>query len=299
VPNIHLAVPRIDYCSIGKMSTDNFRRSAWCVLVSSLAFASMAAVIKHVAADMPTEMTVFFRNFFGLLALAPLLLRGGVPLKTEHPRWHIGRALFGVIAMYCFFYALGKLPLADAVLLNYTAPIFTPLIALFWLHERVSNNVRWAIAVGFVGVLLILKPGHDLFTPATLVGLASGLFAAFAMTSIRRMAKTEPAFRIVFYFAVIATVVSAVPLLWTWRNVAWLDLIPLAGLGVLASIGQLFLTKAYTLAPAARVGALTYATVVFAAALGWMFWGETLDLFSLAGALLVGAGGAMAMRRFF
>jgi len=282
-----------------KMSSDHLRRSAWCVLVSSLAFASVAALIKHLAVAMPTEMTVFFRNCFGLLALTPLLLRGGVSLKTEHPRWLIGRALFGVTAMYCFFYALGKLPLADAVLLNYTAPIFTPLIALLWLHERVPTNVRWAIAVGFVGVLLILKPGHDLFTPATLVGLASGLFAAFAMTSIRRMAQTEPPLRIVFYFAVVATGVSALPLPWAWRNVAWIDLVPLVGIGVLASIGQLFLTKAYTLAPAARVGALTYATVVFAAVLGWLFWDETLDTFSLGGALLVGLGGALAMRRFF
>lgn len=281
------------------MSANNLTRSAWCVLVSSLAFASMAGLIKHLAVSMPTEMTVFFRNIFGLIALAPLLLRGNITLKTEHPRWHISRAVFGVTAMYCFFYALGKLPLADAVLLNYTAPVFTPLIALLWLRERVPVNVRWAIAVGFVGVVLILKPGHALFTPVTLVGLASGLLAAFAMTAIRRMAQTEPALRIVFYFSVVATAVSAVPLLWAWQNVAWLDLIPLAGLGVFASIGQLFLTKAYTLAPAARVGALTYATVVFAALLGWIFWGETLDLFSVGGAVLVGIGGALAMRRFF
>lgn len=281
------------------MSANNLTQSAWYVLVSSLAFAAMAGLIKHLAVAMPTEMMVFFRNFFGLIALAPLLLRGNITLKTEHPRWHISRAVFGVTAMYCFFYALGKLPLADAVLLNYTAPVFTPLIALLWLHERVPVNVRWAIAVGFIGVVLILKPGHDLFTPATLVGLASGLLAAFAMTAIRRMAQTEPALRIVFYFSVVATVVSAVPLLWAWQNVAWLDLLPLAGLGVFASIGQLFLTKAYTLAPAARVGALTYATVVFAALLGWIFWGETLDLFSLSGAVLVGLGGALAMRRFF
>jgi drug/metabolite transporter (DMT)-like permease len=97
----------------------------------------------------------------------------------------------------------------------------------------------------------------------------------------------------------VATSVSALPLLWAWQNVLWSDLIPLLGIGVLASIGQLFLTKAYTLAPAARVGALTYATVVFAAALGWLFWGETLDAFSVGGALLVGVGGALAMRRFF
>lgn len=278
---------------------DPLRRSAWCVLVSSLAFAGMAALIKHLSVNMPTEMTVFFRNLFGLIALLPLLLRGSVQLKTNNLRWHIDRAMFGVAAMYCFFYALGKLPLADAVLLNYTAPIFTPLIALLWLHERVPHTVRWGVAVGFVGVVLILKPGHVLFSPATLVGLASGVFAAFAMTSIRRMAQTEPTLRIVLYFSVVATGVSAVPLLWAWQNIAWPELVPLAALGVLASIGQLFLTKAYTLAPAARVGALTYATVVIAAVLGWIFWGEVLDIFSVGGALLVGVGGTLAMRRFF
>lgn len=278
---------------------DPLRRSAWCVLVSSLAFAGMAALIKYLSVSMPNEMTVFFRNLFGLIALSPLLLRGSVQLKTNNLRWHIDRAIFGVAAMYCFFYALGKLPLADAVLLNYTAPIFTPLIALLWLHERVPNTVRWGVAVGFVGVVLILKPGHVLFSPATLVGLASGVFAAFAMTSIRRMAQTEPTLRIVLYFSVVATGVSAIPLLWAWQNITWSELVPLVALGVLASIGQLFLTKAYTLAPAARVGALTYATVVIAAVLGWMFWGEVLDIFSLGGALLVGVGGTLAMRRFF
>jgi drug/metabolite transporter (DMT)-like permease len=161
----------------------------------------------------------------------------------------------------------------------------------------VPNHVRWAIVVGFAGVALILKPGHDLFTPVAFIGLASGFFAGLAMTTIRRMASTEPAVRVVFYFAVIGTVISAVPLTWSWQAVELELVFPLTAIGVLASVGQLFLTKAYMLAPAARVGALTYATVVFAALYGWLFWSETPDAYSLFGAVLVVFGGALAIGR--
>lgn len=258
----------------------------------------MGALIKHIAPTLPNEMLVFFRNFFGLIALLPFIYRTGVvQLRTEHLRWHLSRALFGVTAMYCFFYSLGHLPLADALLLNYTAPVFTPLIAAYWLRERLTAQLMWAAAIGCAGTVVILKPGHELFTPVAFIGLASGVFAALAMSSIRRMANTEPAVRIVFYFGVVATLVSAVPLLWAWQTPdvttsAWLIVS-----GVLATVGQIFLTKAYSRAPAARVGPLTYVTVVFAAMYGWMFWGEAPDAWSISGAFLVALGGALAMRR--
>jgi drug/metabolite transporter (DMT)-like permease len=274
---------------------DPNRKSAYFVLVSSLAFASMAALIKFVSVSIPHEMTVFFRNFFGLVALTPLLFRENFEIKTRNASWHLTRAVFGLTAMYCFFFALGRMPLAEAVLLNYTAPIFTPIIAILLLREEVPPHVWWAIAVGFVGVVLILKPGHELFTPVAFVGLASGVFAAFAMTTIRRMSATEPTVRIVFYFALVGTLGSSVPLLWSWQPVDLSLVFPLTAIGVLATVGQLFLTKAYSLAPAARVGSLTYGTVVFAALFGWMFWGEAPDWYTAIGALLVFVGGALAV----
>jgi drug/metabolite transporter (DMT)-like permease len=276
---------------------DANRKSAYFVLVSSLAFASMAALIKSVSVSIPHEMTVFFRNFFGLVALTPLLFRENFEIRTKNTSWHLSRAVFGLTAMYCFFFALGRMPLADAVLLNYTAPIFTPIIALLMLREEVPTQVWWAIGVGFVGVVLILKPGHALFTPVAFVGLASGIFAAFAMTTIRRMSATEPTVRIVFYFALVGTLGSSLPLYWSWQSVDLALVFPLTAIGVLATIGQLFLTKAYTLAPAARVGSLTYTTVVFAALYGWLFWGEAPDWFTGLGALLVFVGGALAIGR--
>jgi drug/metabolite transporter (DMT)-like permease len=153
------------------------------------------------------------------------------------------------------------------------------------------------VLVGFVGVLLILKPGSALFSPAGLVGLCSGVLAATAMTNIRYISDTEPATRIVFYFALCATGISAVPMGWAWQmptGVAWL-LMMCAGL--FATLGQLTLTHAYSLAPAARIGSLIYSTVVFAGLIDWWIWNDVPDAYSVAGALLVAGASVLATRR--
>lgn len=233
----------------------------------------------------------------GPLALLPWALHRGLgQLKTTDLPGHIGRDLAGVSAMYCYFYASAHLPLAEAVLLNYSMPLFIPFIAALWLGEQVSPRLWAAIGVGFAGIVLILKPGLSLFTPVSLIGLASGLFAALAMVSIRRLSKTEPTLRIVFYFSLVSTVVSAAPLIWRWQTPdpgLWALLI---GMGALASLAQLLLTRACSHAPAAQVGPFTYSTVVFAAAIGWIFWSEIPDLLSFGGTALVCLAGVPTIR---
>lgn len=279
------------------MQSDDLRRGAVLMLASGLLFSAMGALVKYLSAELPNEMVVFFRSVTGLLALLPwVLYRGAGQLKTKNLRGHLGRGLAGVAAMYCYFYAIAHLPLAEAVLLNFSTPLFIPFIAHLWLGEKVSARIWAAIGVGFVGIVLILKPGLDLFTPVSLIGLASGLFAALAMVSIRRLTRTEPALRIVFYFSLVCTAVSAVPLLWRWQapdSGLWALLI---GMGALASLAQLLLTRAYSHAPAAQVGPFTYSTVVFAAVIGWIFWGEVPDLLSFGGTALVCLAGIMTIR---
>jgi drug/metabolite transporter (DMT)-like permease len=276
---------------------DDLRRGALLMLASGLLFSTMGALVKHLSAHLPNEMVVFFRSAMGLLALLPWVLHRGVSqLKTKKLRGHLGRGLAGVAAMYCYFYAIAHLPLAEATLLNYSTPLFVPFIAAAWLGEKISRKLWTAIATGFVGILLILKPGLDLFTPVSLIGLASGMFAALAMVSIRRLTHTEPTLRIVFYFSAVCTAVSAVPLIWRWQTPdpgLWAILI---GMGALASLAQLLLTRAYSHAPAAQVGPFTYSTVVFAAAIGWIFWGEIPDLLSFGGTALVCLAGIMTIR---
>lgn len=274
-----------------------YGRAAVLLFFSSLVFATVGAIIKILSESVAPTTLVFFRASIGLLALTPLLVRGGLAdLATEHFRSHVARAFAGLAAMYCFFYAIAHLPLAEATLLNYSSPLFIPFIARVWIGEPVPAKIGRALVTGMVGIAIILRPGLGFFTPAALVGVLSAGLTATAMVSIRGLARHEPTTRIVFYFGLVTSLASAVPLLWTWETPAR-SLWPLIGLmGVLACCGQLLLTRAYALAPAARVGPFTYMTVVFAAFFGWLVWDEVPDAWSALGAVLVFAAGFLAIR---
>ncbi|MBI2963320.1 MAG: DMT family transporter [Deltaproteobacteria bacterium] len=279
------------------MRREDPRLAATLLLASSALFASVAAAIKLAAASVPNEMIVFFRSFVGLVALIPWLVPGGLEgLRTDHPRQQVTRALAGLCAMYCFFYAIGHLPLGEATLLNYSSPLFIPFIARMWLGEPIPPGIGWAVGAGFVGITLILKPGLGFFSPAAIVGVCSGMLTATAMVSIRGLARHEPTTRIVFYFCAVCSAASALPLWWVWQTPSPAAVALLLVIGVFATYGQLLLTRAYALAPAARIGPVTYSSVVFAALLGWAFWGEVPDALSVLGAILVFAAGVLATR---
>jgi drug/metabolite transporter (DMT)-like permease len=269
------------------------------VLTSALLFAGVGALVKAASADLPSEVIVFFRNAVAMAFLLPWILirHRNLRLKTSCPHLHLLRAAAGLAAMYCFFIALKLLRLADAMLLCYTLPIFIPIIEWFWLKEPVSRQTKIAVLVGFIGIALVLKPGFGLFQAAGLVGLASGLLAALAIVGIRRMTVTEPVVRVVFYFTSFGTLVSAVPLAWTWQNPSGHMLGVLCFMGVLAIMAQMCLTKGYSMAPAGQVGPFNYGNVVFAALLGWLIWGETMDGLTLVGAVLTCSAGIIATYR--
>jgi drug/metabolite transporter (DMT)-like permease len=279
------------------MHAEDLRRGALLMIASGLLFSVMGAVIKYISVHLPNEMVVFFRSAMGLLVLLPWAWRRGFHhMKTKRWRGHLLRGLAGVSAMYCYFFTIAHLPLAEAVLLNYSTPLFVPFIAAIWLGEKFPPRLWLAIGTGFAGILLILKPGLALFAPVALIGVAGGMFAALAMVSIRRLTSSEPTLRIVFYFSAVCTAVSAVPLAWRWQTPEPGLWILLLLVGVMASLAQSLMTRAYAHAPAAQVGPFTYSTVVFAAAVGWLFWGEVLDVLSFAGALLVCVAGILTIR---
>ena len=275
--------------------SDRLLAGALCVLGASLLFAVMGSLVKAAAAELPNAVVVFFRNFLALAILFPFLLRrsGSGSLRTAHFSRHLVRSLSGLGSMYLFFYTLGRLPLAEAVLLAYTAPLFIPLVARIWIGEPVPPVVPWAVLLGFAGVVLILRPGPGVLRPVALLGLGSGVLMAVAMVSIRRMSDTEPPGRIVFYFSLLASAASALPLAWTWQTPTLRAMGLLGGIAVLAVFGQVLLTRGYSLAPAGRVGPFSYANIVFAAFIGWLCWSETFTLLSAVGTLLVCAAGML------
>lgn len=269
------------------------------VLGASFMFAMVGTLVKMVSTSLNNEMIVFFRNACSLIFILPWFAYGRPSggIKTSCLRFHLLRSVAGLGAMYCFFYAIAQLRLSEAFLLSSTSPLFIPLIAYVWMREEVTYSARGAIIVGFIGIVLILKPGFGTFRPAMFVALGAGVLAALAMTTIRRMSFSEPAIRIVFYFTIFSTVISAGPLFWAWRpplpEIWWLLIL----MGLLAAVGQFFLTKGYSMAPAAQVGPLSYGNVVFATINGWIFWGETMDLLTWAGAFLVCMAGIITTRR--
>ena len=276
----------------------DIRRGALYVIGAAFAFAIMAALTKHLAAGMSNEMLVWARNLFAVVFLSPLLVR--YPPQqwvTHHWRGHLVRATSGLLAMYCMFWAIPRLDLAEALLLNQTASLFIPFFAWLALGERVSVRTGVALAIGFTGIMLVLKPGAGVFTWAALVGLASGMLAAVSMVSIRSMAGVEPSTRVVMYFSVLATLGSTIPLFWAWQTPSLLEWFALAALGALAVTGQLLITRGYMSAPAAQVGPFTFSSVLFAALFGWLLWDESIDALSLYGGLLVIAAGILVVVR--
>jgi drug/metabolite transporter (DMT)-like permease len=269
--------------------TDNLPRGALFAVLAAAAFALMAAGVKAASALVPGEVIVFFRSAVGLLVLLPWLLRHGTgAIRTRRLGGHLWRAAFGVCAMYAFFYALAHLHLAEAILLTYSTPLFIPFIAWAWIREPPPPVIFPAVALGLAGIALIARPAAGLaVSSASVAGVLSGVCAAAAMVSIRRLADTEPATRVVFYFSALSTLITAVPLAWSWSAVPAPALALLVGIGVLATLGQLCLTRAYALAPAARIGAFTYVAVVFGGLIGWALWRERPDAASVSGMALV------------
>lgn len=276
---------------------DGLAYGALLILASEFFLVCAGMVIKHLHDVVSTEQTVFFRNAFGLVLMLPWLWRNGIQaVKTACLHLHFLRSLLGVTAMSCMFYAWGHLPLAQSALLKQTMPLFVPIVAFFWVGERLSWHNFVAIGLGFAGVMLVLNPFQNaaVFNLAVVLGLVGAVMGGSTKVSIRRMRSSdEPATRVVFYFALFSCLLSALPAGLDWMPLDWQSLLWLSLLGVFATLAQLLLTAAYGHAPAGQLGAFTYASVIFAAILGWLLWDETLTPLAVAGMFTIMAAGLL------
>lgn len=267
------------------------------VLGAELCFAGVSALVKYLSTDLPSEQLVFFRNLMAFVVLLPWLWRkGSDAFKTKAWRFHLTRGLAGLAAMYLFFYAIANLPLAQATLVLLLSPFIIPIIGRVWLKERVLAQTWIAIGIGFVGVFIFLNPAEAHLSPIIGIAFIAACLAAFTKTLIRQMSATESSSKIVFYFSTLATLISALPLIWRGESIAsehWLGIVAMGGLAV---AGQLGMTKAFALAPAARVGVFTYSSVIFAALMGYWFWDEPITVSMILGASIITVAGYLAIR---
>jgi drug/metabolite transporter (DMT)-like permease len=263
---------------------------------ASVAMALVGTSVKWATDGLPPAVVVFFRNFFGLVVLLPWLVApGGITVKTTNLRLHLLRCFFGFCAMNCYFFAISRLHLASAVALNFTSPLWIPFVAWLWLREPITRRVLIASAIGLAGVWFIRAPGSNVVSWAGLSGLLSAFFASAALVGVRRLTVVgEPTGRIVFYFALGSTLLTALALPFFWKTPDARQWMALGLTGALASVAQFLLSRGFARAPAAVAAVFYYGTVPAAAFFGWLFWGETLTAGFALGASLICAAGIAA-----
>jgi drug/metabolite transporter (DMT)-like permease len=272
-------------------------------LVSVMLLSSLGACVKHLGSAIPAGQTIFVRGLISIAVLALIAWRGeGLHLlATRNWKSHGLRSLCGTISMFCWFTALTLIPLADFTAISFTAPMFLTILAMLFLGERI-HRYRWtALAIGFVGVLIMIGPhlsfGASAFGVA--VALSAAFSSAFAMMFLRSMSGQggEHAVTITFYFSITMTVCSAFTALWGWplpTPEQWFFIV-LAGLfGV---VGQLLMTLSYRYAEASTIAPLDYTALLSAVALGWIFFGEAPGTSTWVGAPLVIAAGLIILWR--
>ena len=273
-------------------------KAALLMLGSALFFGLMAVAIRLASKTLHTFEIAFFRNFFGLLAATPLLLRHGTQIlrTTQFPRY-IFRCVIGVLGMFAGFWAIGHLPLAQAVSLSYSTPLFVTIAAVWMLGEQVRAR-RWiAVFVGFVGVLVIVRPGSSNFSIGTLVALSAAVMSALVAIQIKQLSRTEPADRIVLYTTMLWVPMSLLPALFVWewpQGTTWLWV---AAAGTLGTSGHLLWTRALKLGDVSALTPISFMQLPIVAVAGWLLFDEALDRWTVLGAMIIfGANAYIAHR---
>ena len=282
---------------IDNKAMNNNTGSRW-MLGAGLMFGCMGVFVKLGAPYFSSIEMVFYRSFFGLLLIFAIMRFQRVSMVTQHWRAHLWRGISGTVALALFFYCITLLPLATAVTLNYTSPLFLTVLTMLVYKEKFHLPVTISIILGFCGVVLLLHPTIERDQLATgLFGLISGFLAGIAYINVKQLGILgEPAARTVFYFTLIASVSSGVWMLFdTIHAITLHRLAILLGMGSTATLAQLAMTHAYRTGNTLVVGSLAYSTIVFASLFGMLLWNEILPLTSWLGMALIIAGGVLSL----
>jgi len=268
-------------------------------LAGVTAMTVMDAAAKWLGTGYPIVEIVFFRNFFSVPPIALLIWYGGglASLRTARLPGHALRAGLGLGAMFFFFTGLRYLPLAEAISLAFAAPLFVTALSVPILKERVGPR-RWAaVIVGFLGVLIITRPGGAVLRAEALLILAAALSYALFLLVTRRLARSESTSAMIFYTNAIALTVSAGLLPFGWSTPERTDFMIFAAMGLIGGCGSYFLVLAYRNAPAALLAPFDYTALILGTLLGWLIWRELPDAAVWLGAAVLVACGLYILRR--
>ena len=275
----------------------NLQGALW-LLLSCLGFSVMATFVKFAAREVsPFEIT-FFRCFFGLLVLAPAIAWHGIgALRTKHLGMHAWRGILGATAMGCAYFGLSRMPLATYNALSFSKPLFAVILAVIVLRETVRWR-RWAATiVGLLGVMIMMRPGTEAFDPNGLFALGDALSIAILITVLKKLPAYERPLAMLFYFGLVSSPIALLLALphWSWPSgTTWLML---AAIGAVGALSQYWWILAFRTGEASAVAPFDYSRLLFSAVMGFAFFAEVPDGWTMAGAALIVASTIYIARR--
>lgn len=275
----------------------NVRGAIWLVF-AGLVLITMNALVKSIGPRIPAAEMLLFRGIFGGMFLLPLLLWfGWRSVATKHPWMHLLRTVMGTTAMFGVFYAVTHLPLADATAILFSSPLFATVFAAIILGETVGWRRALATVVGFSGVLVMMRPGAESIEPAAFVALGSALLTGALAIIIRRLSGRDSPYVIVFWFTIAGGIISLPPALAVWVTPEPSDWPLLVLIGFMGLIGQTGFTLAFSSGESSAIAPFDYLRLIFAGLLGYVFFAELPDLWSLVGAAIIIGSTFYIMRR--
>ncbi len=265
----------------------NVQGALWLV-AGGFIFTSTSAMIRLLSTQIESVQTAFFRAVISVILLLPMMLTGRVnPWHSKRIAGHFWRTLMGTTSMVLGFYAVSLLPLADATAISFSQPLFSVLVAALIAGDKVRWR-RWsATVVGFVGVLVMVRPGEGSLQFGALIALANAATVSLSILLVKRLSDSETPLMILTQFAIFSTLLLAPPALWVWR---WPDAwgwVLAVGIALSATVGQYFWVQAFKAGEMSAVAPFEYLRLPFAVFVGWLIWGETPVIWTYVGAAIV------------
>lgn len=258
------------------------------IIASAFGFAMMSAFVK-LAGDLPSFQKTFFRNLVSCIIAAIFIIKNKESFfgKQDSQKILILRSIFGTIGIVLNFYAIDKLVLSDANMLNKLSPFFVIIFSALFLKERINVKQGIAIVIAFIGALFIIKPTFNLDVIPSLLGILGAICAAAAYTCLRVLGGKEKHYTVVFYFSLFSTVTIFPFMITVYKSMTMAQLIYLILAGVFASIGQFGVTLAYKYAPSKEISIFDYSNIIFSAIISFIIFGTFPDYLSILGYIII------------
>jgi drug/metabolite transporter (DMT)-like permease len=283
----------------GKTRSDDVPRGIVCMVIATILFSGASAASKWLVGLYPVGEVLCLRSFASLIAGAVVILpvSGLSAFATHRPRDHLARGLSQAISQFCLLFAFSLMPLAGAVAINFSAPLFAALVSIIWLKEPAGFARGAALVIGFVGVLIVTNPGSNSLTLGALFALTNAVMYGTVTVAVRGMTRTESANTLVIWQLAVLAFFHSFLLLFGWRSPSAIDAAMLFGTGFTNAIGQWFWTKALQLAPAPAVTPFYYLMLVWALMFGFFIWGDIPSASLLVGSAIVAMTGLFLFLR--